>query len=256
MLRSPSHRNQTGTGCGVPVRSTVVNQPMISSRSRRAARLPNVVLSSITVRRLSPLALLALGRASHAPARELLRLARERAAQALEERRLERLFPLRRRHLLQEPLELLELRRQPLLAAALVEVTQDAADVAATEERNLQNELRERAAHRRDLTPFRLVYAHARRRRRGRPARARRGAGRAAAAARRSGARAPGRATSRRATGFAAGGGRGGRSRGHGPRGSPRSPTHRRSRSRPRPAPGAPRPDRGASGRHGSRTRR
>src|SRR6516225_403684 len=46
MLSSPPQRNQTGTGCGVPFASTVVNQASCSSVSRLAARCPNSLLVS------------------------------------------------------------------------------------------------------------------------------------------------------------------------------------------------------------------
>src|SRR5437870_3476548 len=46
---SPFHRNQTGFGCGVPSAPVVVNQMIVSSRSRFATRRPNSDERSIVI---------------------------------------------------------------------------------------------------------------------------------------------------------------------------------------------------------------
>src|SRR5918995_1382737 len=46
---SPSQRNQTGEGCGVPSGPTVVSQTIWSSWRWRAARAPESVLASISM---------------------------------------------------------------------------------------------------------------------------------------------------------------------------------------------------------------
>src|SRR5260221_3397771 len=43
---SPSHRNQTGFGCGVPSLPAVTSKPRVSARSRRSVREPNSVSRS------------------------------------------------------------------------------------------------------------------------------------------------------------------------------------------------------------------